>query len=341
MRACCRALAALQDIELTVVAFASRDSSAPFRSDLTAGDQQVFLLSPEQQRDAAAVARLVSARRPDVVVVPGWAYHAYRRLLGNPELRHARFVMTMDTPFRGTWRQAVGRMPIGAFARRMDHVVVAGERSWQYARYLGVPEQRITRGVYGYDDELFRPALEWRREVGEWPRKFIYVGRYAEEKSIGVLLAGYRAYRASVPDPWPLSCCGNGPLGADIRAEPGVTDLGFVQPEAQPRVLAAHGAFVIASRYEPWGVAIAEAAGSGLPVICTEACGAGLDVVRSHYNGLVVPTGDPAALAAAMGWMHANYPRLPELGERSRESATAYTATAWAERWAAFLRAIL
>ena len=42
----------------------------------------------------------------------------------------------------------------------------------------------------------------------------------------------------------------------EIVAWEGVSDIGFVQPSELPRVFLEHGAYVIASRYEPWGVAI-------------------------------------------------------------------------------------
>ena len=44
---------------------------------------------------------------------------------------------------------------------------------------------------------------------------------------------------------------------------------------------------------------MAEAAAAGLPIICTDKCGARHEVVKE--NGIVVPAGDAAALAEAMG----------------------------------------
>ena len=55
----------------------------------------------------------------------------------------------------------------------------------------------------------------------------------------------------------------------------GLTFTGFLQPRELPAWLAEIGCLVVPSRFEPWGVVIAEAAASGMPIIATDACGAG------------------------------------------------------------------
>jgi glycosyltransferase involved in cell wall biosynthesis len=89
----------------------------------------------------------------------------------------------------------------------------------------------------------------------------------------------------------------------------------------------------MASRFEPWGVAIGEAAASGMPLICSSACGAALDLVRSFYNGLSFSPGDVIELANAMTWIEAHFDELPEMGRRSQYLAGAYAAEVWADRW--------
>ena len=52
---------------------------------------------------------------------------------------------------------------------------------------------------------------------------------------------------------------------------------------------------------EPWGLVVNEAMNRGLPVIASDAVGAAAGgLVRDGVNGLVVPAGDSAALAAAI-----------------------------------------
>ncbi len=276
----------------------------------------------------------VTQRHPDVVVVCGWFFAPYRRLVESGALRHTKVVLGMDSPWRGTLVQRLGRLRLRKFVKHLDFVIAASERSAEYARRLGVADQRVRTGYYGFDDELFSRVADIRpSSAGAWPRQFLYLGRYVPQKDLRTLLQAYALYRNSVTDPWGLTCCGTGPDAALLKNVPGVADIGFTQPEDLPGILGRHGAFVLASQYEPWGVVIAETAASGLPVICTTACGAGLDLVRPYYNGLLVTPGDVNGLARALRWTHEHEAELPEMGRRGAALADAFSASAWATRW--------
>jgi glycosyltransferase involved in cell wall biosynthesis len=147
------------------------------------------------------------------------------------------------------------------------------------------------------------------------------------------LLAAYQLYRESSSNPWTLSCCGMGPLAPLLAGKEGVTDHGFLQPRDLAVLFAQHGAFIMPSQFEPWGVAIGEAAASGMPLICSTACGAASDLLRPFYNGLSFSTGDVRGLAYAMSWIETHYDYLPVMGSRSQHLAEAFSAPVWADRW--------
>src|SRR4051812_2028074 len=191
MAACWRALAA-SGVDVSIVAFrtdvAGSGTQAAFKDDVVGG-LDVRLLSPDEQNDAKTIAAHVSEKKPDIVVVPGWFHAPYRELVTS--FPAVKFVMTMDTPWRNQWRQKIARFKLGSYLDRMSAVVVAGERAWQYARQLRIPEQKILRGVYGFDAAPLEGLLA-QRQSRDWPRKFLFVGRYVQDKAIDVLLAGYQ-----------------------------------------------------------------------------------------------------------------------------------------------------
>jgi glycosyltransferase involved in cell wall biosynthesis len=325
-----RALAARPGVALRAICFApSSAGAAPYQQSIAAG-LDVHFLTPGQINDPEAVRAKVVEFNPDAVLIAGWAYKSYTRLVGDPALPRCRFGMSMDTPLMHTWRQRLARLKIGGLLDRLDRVFVIGERAWQLARRLRVPESRIRRGMCGCDYDAFSAAAAHRPQP--IPRRFVYAGRYTGAKGIDTLLAAYSQYRNQVQDPFTLTCCGKGELAPLLAGAPGVTDRGFVQPADQPALFAEHGAFVIASRYEPWGVVLAEAAASGLPIICTEACGASVEMVRDFYNGMTVPTDDPPALARALRWAHDNHLHLAEMGHRGQVFAGSHSAQIWAQR---------
>ena len=55
---------------------------------------------------------------------------------------------------------------------------------------------------------------------------------------------------------------------------------------------AAADIFVLLTRRDVWGLVVNEAMAYGLPVITTEACGAGLSLIENGVNGFIVPVGE-------------------------------------------------
>jgi glycosyltransferase involved in cell wall biosynthesis len=333
MTACWRALAAMPDVELNIIAF--EPSSESFAQELTRG-LKCRLLTTAERSDDRLVANLIAQTRPQVVYLSGWYVPAYRKVIFSEEFEGVAKWIGVDTPWWGTLRQQVGRLVLPRLLRRVDRVFVAGERAWQYMRILALPQAKVSRGLYGVDYDSFAPLLEQRRQQpGGWPRRFLYIGRYVHEKAIDVLIDAYAKYRASASDPWPLTCCGGGAMEHLFGGHDGVENLGFRQPAELLDVMRRAGAFVLPSRFDPWPLVVVEASAAGLPVIATESCGSTVEMVRPYFNGLTVATQDADALARAMLWSHENHQQLSVMGERGQHLAAAYSAQMWATRWAA------
>lgn len=329
MAACWRALAAQPDIDLFVVAFQAKTETA--FSDQLMADIPCHLLNLDQRQDSTHIQSVVTAQNPDVIVVSGWLHPPYRRLTSLRALRHVPFVMGMDTPWWGTWKQHLAPHLLRPYLRRMSQVVVTGERSWQYAWRLGIPPERIHRGLYGIDFDSLSQL--WAKRQPGWPQSFLFLGRYVPAKGLDLLVAAYRDYRQAVDEPWSLVCCGKGPFSPLLLNQPGITDLGFVQPHQIASQLIQAGALILPSRFDPWPLALVEAAAAGLPIVCTEACGSAVEVVRKGYNGWTVPAHDSRALTEGLLALHHHPEQLPTWGQRSQVFAAAYSASLWADQW--------
>jgi glycosyltransferase involved in cell wall biosynthesis len=84
-----------------------------------------------------------------------------------------------------------------------------------------------------------------------------------------------------------------------------VTFVGLVSHRSIPNYYAASDIYVSPSLYESFGMSIIEAMAAGVPVVAARG-GAVADLVSDRETGLVVDSGNPAALAAALMGLFSN-----------------------------------
>ncbi len=324
--ACWRALASIPGVELVVY---TPETGYPYKEEVLA-NLDVKVLGTTFFSDVHGVCEKIFLEKPDAITIGGWVSSAFKGLAYDTRLRDVRKLMVIDSMWTGSVRQIAARWALRGFVKRLDGVIVAGERGRQFARWIGFRSSQIFTSTYGYDSSIFNPVYEKRLSRPEWPCRFCFVGRYAPVKGLDTLLAAYRLYRERVSLPWELHCFGKGAITIDGD---GTFDHGFLQPKDLPEALIEQGVFVLPSLHEPWGVALAEAAGTGLPIICSDAVASGVDLVRDHYNGIVFPAGNVGRLADALVWMHEHLANLPQMGRASQSYAGAYTPEVWAARW--------
>jgi glycosyltransferase involved in cell wall biosynthesis len=101
-------------------------------------------------------------------------------------------------------------------------------------------------------------------------------------------------------------------LAAQLGVAGRVVRLGFREDLSD--VLGAADALVVPSTLpEPLGLVALEGAAAGLPVVASDAGGLP-EVVEDGRTGLLVPPGDPAALAAALARLAADPPAAAAMG---------------------------
>jgi glycosyltransferase involved in cell wall biosynthesis len=245
---------------------------------------------------------------------------------------------------RGGAKAALGFPLVRHVYRHADAVVTYGEHVRRYvARYRGHDDD-IVIAPQSVEAELFgRPVAgaeiaAWRAEA-ELPDGplVLYVGRLVEEKGIEELLQAWSLLTGASGAPPTLAVIGNGPLAANVQATPNAHLLGPLPRERLPIAYAAADALVLPSiptpRFrEPWGLVCNEALHQGTPVVATTAVGAVAGgLVRDEETGLVVPPGDPAALAAAIGRLLADEALRARLGTTGREALAGHTYAAMAD----------
>jgi glycosyltransferase involved in cell wall biosynthesis len=133
------------------------------------------------------------------------------------------------------------------------------------------------------------------------PPRIVTVGRLAAPKDPLTLV---RALPALGARDCSLAFVGGGPEQPRVEAELRAHGLGdrvelLGERRDVPDLLAAADVFVLASRSEGAPLSVLEAMAAGLPVVAS-AVGGVPELVAAGETGLLVPPGDPAALAAAL-----------------------------------------
>jgi glycosyltransferase involved in cell wall biosynthesis len=109
--------------------------------------------------------------------------------------------------------------------------------------------------------------------------------------------------------------------------------LGRVAPTKLPALLDQADVFVNSSIVDNQPVSVLEAFAAGLPVVSTPT-GDIANMIRDGETGVLVPAGDPAAMAKAVISLFENPNRAGELARRARGELEKYTWAHVSKRWA-------
>jgi glycosyltransferase involved in cell wall biosynthesis len=330
MNACLKELASRDGVEL-FVSHRKPAKEAPFDEGEFAWIKNSLIW--RSASDLNSLDQRLNTFAPEIMVVAGWDVPAYRRL-ARENSRKCWRVMTMDNCWRGTAKQRIGTWIAPIFLRPIaDSVWLPGERQAVFAKKLGFQQQRILRGSYSCDQPAFEALFLARLAEGRpLPRSFLFVGRFVQEKGIDTLVKAYQLYRKATANPWPLVCCGAGPLQSRLEGNVGIRVDGFVQPERMPDVLASAGCLVLPSIFEPWGLVVHEATSAGALILASEQVGAVPHLVQPGYNGFIFGKRDAAGLAKLMWRLSAmSDARLDEMSLASQLLSKQFSPRRWVD----------
>jgi glycosyltransferase involved in cell wall biosynthesis len=235
-----------------------------------------------------------------------------------------------------------GALLLKVLYRDADAVVAYGPHVASFARRNGA--RRVVVAPQAVDGAFWGAPPDgppWRRGAAF---AVAFVGRDERGKGLDVLLDAWSRVRPE-PPAGALALVGvNGmPGGVGPQPPAAVRSVGPQPPAAVRNFLATADVVVVPSRRtstfrEPWGLVVNEAMHAGTPVIATDQVGAAAGgLVRNGRNGLVVPSEDPASLAAALRLLRDDDGLRERLGEAAREDVAPYTFKAWADGFAGVL----
>lgn len=263
-------------------------------------------------------------------------YLALSRLAGRPVVLH------WHVPAESTSLSASGRgRPIARWMLRRAAAVIALSPSWQPALSTLAGRDNVVVLPNPVDCEAIRPPADPQARSAS---TVLFLGDFSPRKGAADLLAAAPVVLAEHPGARFVLCGGEPPpalrqqavaLGAAV-ALPGV-----VKGEAKLRLLQEATLLALPSHAEGLPVALLEAMAAGLPVVTTPVGGIP-DLVQEPVNGLLVPPGDAAALAAAILRLLADPDLRQAMGRRNRRLVEElFDVRAYVERLAAVYERVM
>jgi glycosyltransferase involved in cell wall biosynthesis len=198
----------------------------------------------------------------------------------------------------------------------------------QHALRAGAPDESIHLVFNGTDLRRFSPAPGGKDRLDSpYGRHMIFACRQLfPRKGIRFLIEAAAQLKPRFPD-LKVVVAGDGferpkliHLAESLGIADDVTFLGWVANCDLPQYYRAAAVSVIPSLEEGFGIPAAEAMGCETPVVASDAGGLP-EVVEHGVTGLVVPRGDSAALAEAIGSLLADPTRRLEMGRAGRQRA--------------------
>jgi len=327
--ACIRHLEKNYDVEIHLVRWRV-NSEAPF--SFTIDESAKIYHRDDYNRQQ--LMKLAKSINPHLIYCSGWMDRDYLAVC-KAFKEEIPIVVGLDNHWTGSLKQQLAKLinPF-TFRRWFTHAWVAGSPQRVYAKKIGFHDENILEGVYSADVDLFHGQYHTnkKRKNEEFPHRFLYVGRYNEDKGVRDMIDSFTGFKAETKSDWELWCCGTGPLRNELPENEGIKHFGFVQPAQLAEIASETGVFVLPSHYEPWGVVVHEFAAAGFPLICTEEVGAISAFLEEGINGFTFAKGDRNALSK----LFIKFSKIPDsqlnkMGENSYLLSKKITPSIWSK----------
>jgi glycosyltransferase involved in cell wall biosynthesis len=272
--------------------------------------------------------RVLGGRPWDIVVedinkvplyTPLWSRHRVAALV--PHLFGGTAFLELPAPLAAAvW---MSERPLGRVYRNVPFEAISeSTRDDLVAR--GIPRRQIEVIYPGINTAAYTPLAGCRaaRPV------FAYLGRLKKYKGVHHVI---HAFAAMTNTDATLEIAGAGDYRPSLEALAGSLDLGArvrflgrISEAEKLALLRRAWGLVFASPKEGWGITNLEAAACATPVVASNSPGI-RESVRHGETGFLVPHGDIAGMARAMGRLAGSIALVEQLGQHARRFAETFT----------------
>jgi len=293
-----RALA-IEGAELHVCHRDMEGEKTPFQVD---GEQGITFYK-RSECDVERILSLFHELDPSIVVVSGWMDSDYLAVCRVALKLNKKVVTGIDNQWTGSLRQYLGcmRARSGWRKKHFTHAWIPGVCQYEFARKMGFSSNKILSDLYSADSKKFNSLPDTSASIlrDDIPKQFLFVGPLEPIKNVKALVEAWNVLGQDRKD-WTLCMVSEGSLKPYLESCRGVTVKNFITSENLALEARKSSCFVLPSVNEPWGVVVHEFAAAGLPIICSDICGAAKSFVIPGANGFTFQPDDLSSISRAM-----------------------------------------
>jgi len=268
----------------------------------------------------------------DAIVICGYSSPTAMLAMAYMKLRKIPFYMEVDGGIirqESKLKYSLKKMLVSAPNRWIS----TGKYTTEYLAHYGAKKERIFEYPFSSlheTDIREKPVtteekMQLRRELGIAEDKVVLsIGQFIHRKGYDVLLRSAAALEPGTG----VYIVGGEPTEeyTQLCRELELTNvhfLSFMKKEKLVQYYKAADLFVLPTREDIWGLVINEAMAYGLPVVTTDKCVAGLELVDEGVNGFIVPPEDHTQLSARI--VQTLRADTEQMGRASLEKIQPYT----------------
>lgn len=265
------------------------ESSANFRIvELKRWDASVKTIKFE-------VLKHIQKIHPDVVIAYEYHTSSALMLLSYCQMMKIPYIINCDGAFISKSLKDIAKK---WYISKAHGFISSGKMADKYLLHYGAMKNRIYRNHFTslHENDIIQSApsltekqlLRARRGIKE-KRVVLSVGQFVYRKGYDILLKAAAMFREDVG----IYIVGGKvtpeyeQLVKDLRLK-NVHFVDFMLPEELKYYYLAADVFVLPTREDIWGLVINEAMARGLPIVTTDRCVAGIEMIEDGVNGYVV-----------------------------------------------------
>ena len=245
-----------------------------------------------------------------------------------PELKETIFYWPPYEPYLEVLRQEM---------ELADFILVPSTFSLDSHLEAGIPREKLVLMLHATEPEC--EVLDGHFLSRRSTFRVLSVGTLTQRKGIKYLLEAVK--QLNQPD-MELTLVGDLSGGSDLLEayKPYFKWVGFVPHEELKQYFKQADVVVLPTIYDAFGLSALEAMASGVPVIVSENCAAGSDIVRDGVDGFVIPIRNVEVLKDRLLRLYHNQELKEIMGQNAAMRAKAFSWQSYVNELRAFLGSI-